>query len=191
MNLEQKTDIKRQLHLSAQQWVWAIACFYYPCTIYSLHLSMPSADGWNPDMFLEPISTILLKKTSAPVWISRISSFIVMYRTQLTQSSVITWGIVTCCVAATTSYGGLITARVLMYVLSPEQPPWKLRMTKHAFRGALEAGYFPCIVRPCFTDTGKTAVNPSLNRSYVSYCSITNVSLHAHLVLLDILVHSG
>ncbi|KAJ6476447.1 MFS general substrate transporter [Mycena vitilis] len=93
MNVEQKTDIKRQLHLSAQQWVWAIACFYYPY------------------MFLEPISTILLKKTSAPVWISRI---------------MITWGIVTCCVAATTSYGGLITARVLI--------------------GALEAGYFPCIV---------------------------------------------
>ncbi|KAJ6512508.1 MFS general substrate transporter [Mycena sanguinolenta] len=92
MNLEQKTDIKTQLHLSAQQWVWAIACFYYPY------------------MFLEPISTILLKKTSAPVWLSRI---------------MVTWGIVTCCIAATTSYGGLITTRVLV--------------------GALEAGYFPCI----------------------------------------------
>ncbi|KAJ6567084.1 major facilitator superfamily domain-containing protein [Mycena capillaripes] len=97
MNIEQKTDIKRQLHLSAQQWVWAVACFYYPY------------------MFLEPISTILLKKTSAPVWISRI---------------MVTWGIVTCCVAATTSYGALITTRVLI--------------------GALEAGYFPCIVRHYF-----------------------------------------
>ncbi|KAJ7161878.1 major facilitator superfamily domain-containing protein [Mycena crocata] len=94
MNLEQKTDIKRQLHLSPQQWVWVVACFYYPY------------------MFLEPISTILLKKTSAPVWISRI---------------MVTWGIVTCCIAATTSYAGLITTRVLI--------------------GALEAGYFPCIVR--------------------------------------------
>ncbi|KAF8185631.1 MFS general substrate transporter [Mycena galopus ATCC 62051] len=93
MNLEEKTDIKTQLHLSAQQWVWAIACFYYPY------------------MFLEPISTILLKKTSAPVWLSRI---------------MVTWGIVTCCIAATTSYSGLITTRVLV--------------------GALEAGYFPCIV---------------------------------------------
>ncbi|KAJ7671191.1 MFS general substrate transporter [Mycena rosella] len=93
MNIEQKTDIKHQLHLSAQQWVWVVASFYYPY------------------MFLEPISTILLKKTSAPVWISRI---------------MVTWGIVTCCIAATTSYGGLITARVLV--------------------GALEAGYFPCIV---------------------------------------------
>ncbi|KAJ7435480.1 MFS general substrate transporter [Mycena galericulata] len=93
MNIEQKTDIKTQLHLSAQQWVWAIACFYYPY------------------MFLEPISTILLKKTSAPVWLSRI---------------MVTWGITTCCIAATTSYGGLITTRVLV--------------------GALEAGYFPCIV---------------------------------------------
>ncbi|KAJ7768824.1 MFS general substrate transporter [Mycena metata] len=92
INLEQKTDIKTQLHLSAQQWVWAIACFYYPY------------------MFLEPISTILLKKTSAPVWLSRI---------------MVTWGIVTCCIAATTSYGGLVTTRVLV--------------------GALEAGYFPCI----------------------------------------------
>ncbi|KAJ7254541.1 MFS general substrate transporter [Mycena rebaudengoi] len=93
MNVEQKTDIKTQLHLSAQQWVWAVACFYYPY------------------MFLEPISTILLKKTSAPVWLSRI---------------MVSWGIVTCCIAATTSYGGLITTRVLV--------------------GALEAGYFPCIV---------------------------------------------
>ncbi|KAJ7851027.1 MFS general substrate transporter [Mycena olivaceomarginata] len=93
MNLEQKTDIKTQLHLSAQQWVWVVACFYYPY------------------MFLEPISTILLKKTSAPVWLSRI---------------MVSWGIVTACIAATTSYGGLITTRVLV--------------------GALEAGYFPCIV---------------------------------------------
>ncbi|KAK7007855.1 high-affinity nicotinic acid transporter [Favolaschia claudopus] len=93
MNLEQKTDIKTQLHLSPQQWVWVIACFYYPY------------------MFLEPISTILLKRTSAPVWLSRI---------------MITWGIVTCSIAATTTYGGLITTRVLV--------------------GAFEAGYFPCIV---------------------------------------------
>ncbi|KAJ6596007.1 major facilitator superfamily domain-containing protein [Mycena sp. CBHHK59/15] len=92
MNIEQGTDIKHQLHLTAQEWVWVVACFYYPY------------------MFLEPISTILLKKTSAPIWLSRI---------------MVTWGIVTCCVAATTSYSGLIIARVLI--------------------GALEAGYFPCI----------------------------------------------
>ncbi|KAJ7723878.1 MFS general substrate transporter [Mycena metata] len=109
MNLEQNMDVKQQLHLSAQQWGWAIACFYYPCNSI-----IPFASGYHSDattdMFLEPISTILLKKTSAPVWLSRI---------------MVTWGIVTCCIAATTSYGGLITARVLV--------------------GALEAGYFPCI----------------------------------------------
>ncbi|KAJ7577022.1 MFS general substrate transporter [Mycena floridula] len=92
MNIEQGTNIKQQLHLSAQQWVWVVACFYYPY------------------MFLEPISTILLKKTSAPIWISRI---------------MVSWGIATCCIAATTSYGGLIATRVIV--------------------GAFEAGYFPCI----------------------------------------------
>ncbi|KAJ7362827.1 MFS general substrate transporter [Mycena albidolilacea] len=111
MNLEQKTDIKTQLHLSAQQWVWVVACFYYPCnTAASSRSTFIRPKLLHADMFLEPISTILLKKTSAPVWLSRI---------------MVSWGIVTACIAATTSYGVLITTRVLV--------------------GALEAGYFPCI----------------------------------------------
>ncbi|KAF9263931.1 MFS general substrate transporter [Marasmius fiardii PR-910] len=93
LNVEQGTDIKTQLHLSAQQWVWVVACFYYPY------------------MLLEPASTVLLKKSSAPVWLSRI---------------MVTWGILTCCVAAVKSYGSLIALRVLI--------------------GAAEAGYFPCII---------------------------------------------
>ena len=31
LNLEEGTNIKSQLHLSAQQWVWVISSFYYPC----------------------------------------------------------------------------------------------------------------------------------------------------------------
>ncbi|KAG7093341.1 hypothetical protein E1B28_007021 [Marasmius oreades] len=93
LNVEQGTDIKTQLGLSAQQWVWVIASFYYPY------------------MFLEPVSTILLKKSTPPVWISRI---------------MVTWGILTCSVAAVKTYGALIALRALI--------------------GAAEAGYFPCII---------------------------------------------
>jgi hypothetical protein len=46
MNLEQGTGIKQQLGLSAQDWNWAISCFFYPY------------------MFLEPISTLLMKRTT-------------------------------------------------------------------------------------------------------------------------------
>lgn len=46
LNEEQGDDIKTQLKLTAQNWAWAIACFYYP---YG---------------FLEPISTMFIKSTT-------------------------------------------------------------------------------------------------------------------------------
>jgi hypothetical protein len=46
MNTEQGTDIKKQLGLSALQWSWAIACFFYPYAA------------------LEPISTLVMKWTT-------------------------------------------------------------------------------------------------------------------------------
>jgi hypothetical protein len=46
MNLEAGHGIKKELGLSAQDWNWAIACFFYPY------------------MFLEPISTMWMKKTT-------------------------------------------------------------------------------------------------------------------------------
>lgn len=54
MNVEAGHDIKKQLHLNAQQWNWAIACFFYPYA------------------FLEPVSTLLMKKTTPSFWIGRI-----------------------------------------------------------------------------------------------------------------------
>ncbi|KAL8283924.1 hypothetical protein RQP46_005356 [Phenoliferia psychrophenolica] len=62
-------------------------------------------------MFLEPVSTFFIKIYSPSTWISRI---------------MVTWGIIMCTQAAVSSYGGLITTRVLL--------------------GAAEAGYFPCLV---------------------------------------------
>ncbi|KAJ3915429.1 major facilitator superfamily domain-containing protein [Lentinula edodes] len=54
LNEEQGDDIKTQLKLTAQNWAWAIACFYYP---YG---------------FLEPISTMFIKSTTPSFWIGRI-----------------------------------------------------------------------------------------------------------------------
>ncbi|KAJ3892184.1 major facilitator superfamily domain-containing protein [Lentinula edodes] len=54
LNEEQGDDIKTQLNLTAQNWAWAIACFYYP---YG---------------FLEPISTMFIKSTTPSFWIGRI-----------------------------------------------------------------------------------------------------------------------
>ncbi|KLT46581.1 high-affinity nicotinic acid transporter [Cutaneotrichosporon oleaginosum] len=55
MNLEEKTDIKRQLgNLTPQQWAWALSIFYYPY------------------MFFEPVSTLALKAFTPRKWMSRI-----------------------------------------------------------------------------------------------------------------------
>ncbi|GAA5860115.1 hypothetical protein JCM8547_009186 [Rhodosporidiobolus lusitaniae] len=93
MNSEAGHSLKQVLGLSAQQWAWCLASFYYTY------------------MFLEPASVYFLKLTSPSKWISRI---------------MISWGIVMACQAAVSSYGGLISTRILI--------------------GAFEAGYFPCIV---------------------------------------------
>ncbi|GAA5893181.1 hypothetical protein JCM8208_004367 [Rhodotorula glutinis] len=62
-------------------------------------------------MAFEPVSTYFIRITSPSQWIGRIMC---------------TWAVVMCCMAAVSSYGGLIACRVLI--------------------GAAEAGYFPCIV---------------------------------------------
>lgn len=54
MNVEEGHDIKKQLHLNPQQWTWAIACFFYPYAA------------------LEPLSTLLMKRTTPSFWIGRI-----------------------------------------------------------------------------------------------------------------------
>ncbi|BGP19607.1 hypothetical protein JCM10213v2_007702 [Rhodosporidiobolus nylandii] len=52
-----------------------------------------------PYMGIEPIATFFVKKTSPSIWLARI---------------MISWGAVMACMAAVTSYGGLITCRVLL-----------------------------------------------------------------------------
>jgi len=59
---------------------------------------------------------------------------------------VITWGIITCCMAAVTNYGSLIACRVLMYVYLSFSRGLNSNMVC-PFRGAAEAGYFPCVRR--------------------------------------------
>ncbi|KAG6911077.1 hypothetical protein DXG01_004592 [Tephrocybe rancida] len=81
MNSERKHDIKSQLKLSPSQWSWAIACFFYPYA------------------FLEPASTLLMKKTTPSFWLSRI---------------MVTWGIIVACLGAVQNYSGLISVRVLL-----------------------------------------------------------------------------
>ncbi|KII90127.1 hypothetical protein PLICRDRAFT_580234 [Plicaturopsis crispa FD-325 SS-3] len=93
MNIEANHGIKQELHLSAQQWTWAVACFFYS---YGA---------------LEPLSTLLMRKMSPSICLARL---------------MITWGIISCCLAAVRNYGGLITTRVLL--------------------GAAEAGYYPGVI---------------------------------------------
>ncbi|GJN89563.1 hypothetical protein Rhopal_002550-T1 [Rhodotorula paludigena] len=62
-------------------------------------------------MAFEPVSTFCIRIFSPSGWIGRI---------------MVTWGVIMCCMAAVSSYGGLITTRVLI--------------------GAAESGYFPCVV---------------------------------------------
>ncbi|PBK95370.1 MFS general substrate transporter [Armillaria gallica] len=81
INIEQGHGIKKQLHLSTQDWNWVVSCFFYPYAAF------------------EPVSTLLMKRTTPSFWIGRI---------------MITWGIVVMCIASVQNYGGLITCRVLL-----------------------------------------------------------------------------
>jgi hypothetical protein len=82
MNLEQGTGIKKQLgNLSSSQWAWALSIFYYPY------------------LFFEPLATLMLKKFSPSVWMSRI---------------MITWGIISMCQGATHNYSGILACRFFL-----------------------------------------------------------------------------
>ncbi|KAK0213261.1 high-affinity nicotinic acid transporter [Desarmillaria ectypa] len=81
LNIEQGHGIKKQLHLSTQDWNWVVSCFFYPYAAF------------------EPVSTLLMKRTTPSFWIGRI---------------MITWGIIVMCIASVQNYGGLITCRVLL-----------------------------------------------------------------------------
>jgi MFS family permease len=82
MNLEQGTGIKKQLgNLSSGQWAWALSIFYYPY------------------MFLEPLATLMLKRFSPSVWMSRI---------------MLTWGIISMCQGATQDYAGILACRFFL-----------------------------------------------------------------------------
>ncbi|KAK0432051.1 major facilitator superfamily domain-containing protein [Desarmillaria tabescens] len=81
INIEQGHGIKKQLHLSTHDWNWVVSCFFYPYAAF------------------EPVSTLLMKRTTPSFWIGRI---------------MITWGIIVMCIASVQTYGGLITCRVLL-----------------------------------------------------------------------------
>lgn len=82
INVEEGTGIKKQLgNLTSEQWAWALSIFYYPY------------------MASEPASTLLLKKFSPSVWMSRI---------------MVTWGIVSMCQAATQNHAGLLATRFFL-----------------------------------------------------------------------------
>ncbi|BDD63758.1 hypothetical protein MAP00_008621 [Monascus purpureus] len=82
INVEQGDGIKKQLgNLSSEQWAWALSIFYYPY------------------LFFEPVSTVLLKRFSPRVWMSRI---------------MITWGIISMCQGATQNYAGILATRFLL-----------------------------------------------------------------------------
>jgi MFS family permease len=82
MNAGEPTNIKIQLgNLSSSQWAWIISIFSYPY------------------MFFEPPSTLLLKRFTPRVWMSRI---------------MITWGAISMCQAATTSSAGMLACRFFL-----------------------------------------------------------------------------
>ncbi|KEZ45632.1 hypothetical protein SAPIO_CDS1990 [Scedosporium apiospermum] len=82
INLEQGTGIKKQLGgLTSSQWAWTLSIFYYPY------------------MFFEPVATLLLKRFSPSVWMSRI---------------MITWGIISMCQGATQNYAGILACRFFL-----------------------------------------------------------------------------
>jgi len=82
INLEQGDGIKKQLGIvTSAQWAWVISIFYYPY------------------MMFEPASTLLLKRFSPRVWMSRI---------------MVTWGIISMCQGATQSYSGILACRFFL-----------------------------------------------------------------------------
>jgi MFS family permease len=84
MNLEQGTGIKKQLgNLSSSQWAWALSIFWYPY------------------LFLEPLATLMLKRFTPSVWMSRI---------------MLTWGIISMCQGATQNYTGILLCRFFLGV---------------------------------------------------------------------------
>ncbi|OJJ41829.1 hypothetical protein ASPWEDRAFT_56825 [Aspergillus wentii DTO 134E9] len=82
INIEEGNGIKKELgNLTSSQWAWALSIFYYPY------------------LFFEPASTVLLKRWSPSVWMSRI---------------MITWGIISMCQGATTNYAGILATRFFL-----------------------------------------------------------------------------
>jgi MFS family permease len=82
MNAGEPTNIKAQLgHITSSQWAWIVSIFSYPY------------------MFFEPPSTLLLKRFTPRVWMSRI---------------MITWGAISMCQAATTNYAGMLACRFFL-----------------------------------------------------------------------------
>lgn len=98
INVEEGDGIKHQLgDLDSSQWAWVISIFYYPY------------------MFAEPASTMLLKRFSPRVWMSRI---------------MITWGIISMCQGATQNYGGILAVRFLLGLAEAGYyPGGELRLT--------------------------------------------------------------
>lgn len=82
INVEEGTGIRKLLgNLTSEQWAWALSIFYYPY------------------MVAEPASTLLLKRFSPSIWMSRI---------------MVTWGIVSMCQAATHNYAGILATRFFL-----------------------------------------------------------------------------
>lgn len=82
INLEAGNGIKKELgNLTSSQWAWTLSIFYYPYMVF------------------EPVSTLLLKKFSPRVWMSRI---------------MLTWGIISMCQGATHNYAGILACRFFL-----------------------------------------------------------------------------
>lgn len=82
MNAGSPSNIQIQLgNITSSQWAWIISIFSYPY------------------MFFEPPSTLLLKRFTPRVWMSRI---------------MLTWGAISMCQAATTNYAGMLACRFFL-----------------------------------------------------------------------------
>ncbi|CAN9132494.1 unnamed protein product [Alternaria alternata] len=82
LNKEEGTDIRKQLgNLSSSQWAWALSIFWYPY------------------MLFEPVATLMLKRFSPSIWMSRI---------------MFTLGVVSMCQAATHNYSGILACRFFL-----------------------------------------------------------------------------
>ena len=82
LNKEEGTDIRKQLgDLSSSQWAWALSIFWYPY------------------MLFEPVATLMLKRFSPSIWMSRI---------------MFTWGVVSMCQAATHNCSGRLACRFFL-----------------------------------------------------------------------------